>query len=86
MATVHVAPKTEAEKKLRAQVILSSLIVRNDPVRRSVAAFAKRLGFTRQYIYRCIDEGRCTVALVNKLQKEFGANAAPMDELCWSKI
>lgn len=86
MATITIAHKTEAEKKLRAQVLLSNLIVQNDPVRRSVTVFAKRVGVTRQYVYRCIDEGHCPLPLARKLQKIFGATAAPVAELCWSKI
>jgi hypothetical protein len=86
MPTVTVTPKTEAEKKLRAQVLLSQMVVLNDPVRRSVAAFAKRVGVSRQYIYKCMDEGRCTFDLANRLQKEFGKTVAPVDELCWTKI
>lgn len=86
MATVTVTHKTEAEKRLRAQYLLGLLVVKNDPVRRSVTSFAKRVGVSRQYMYRCIEEGRCPVGLVNKLQKAFGVAAAPMDELCWSKI
>lgn len=86
MPTVTVTHKTEAEKKLRAQILLSQMVVTNDPVRRSVAAFAKRVGVSRQYIYRCMDEGRCTAELASRLQKIFGAAAAPIDELCWSKV
>lgn len=86
MPTVTVVRKTEAEKKLRVQVLLSQMIVAHDPKTRSVSSFAKRVGVSRQYVYMCLDTGYCSAVMVRKLQKQFGVAAAPMDELCWSKI
>ena len=86
MPTITVIHKTEAEKKLRVQVLLSQMIVEHDPKNRSVASFAERVGVSRQYVYLCLDNGYCPASMVRKLQKAFSVNAAPMDELCWSKI
>lgn len=86
MATVTVVHKTDAEKRLKVQLLLGNLVVQNDPKNRSIALFAKRVGVSRQYVYRCIEDGFCPAPMVTKLQKAFGKAAAPMDELCWSKL
>ena len=86
MPTVTIAAKTEAEKKLRVRILLSLMIVQHDPHHRGVTAFAGRVGVSRQYIWNCLDAGRCPAALARKLQKIFGPAAAPIEELCWSKI
>jgi len=86
MPTVHIATKTEAEKKLRVRVLLSLMIAKHDPHHRSVVSFAERVGVSRQYIWKCLDAGRCPSSFAHRLQKMFGVAAAPIDELCWSKI
>lgn len=84
MTTVTMAHPTEAEKRLRTQVLLSQMIVQHDPIRRNVGSFAKRVGVSRQHIYRALEAGRCSMPLARRLQKVFGKTAAPLDELCWS--
>lgn len=86
MPEIKQTPRTIEEKRTRVRILLGNLIVQVDPRNRHASTLAMRIGVSRQYLNNCIDLGRCGRPLAERLQKEFGKIAAPVDELCWNLL
>lgn len=83
--SVRVTQMTDDEKRHRVRLLLGYMIVDIDPERRSAEPLARKMGFSRQFINLCIQRGKCSPDLAKRLQREFGKEKAPADQLCWSK-
>lgn len=77
---------TDDEKRDRVRKLIGYLIVDIDPERRSSQPLSDKIGFSRQFVNLCIQRGRCSPDLAKTLQRTFGKEKAPADQLCWPKF
>lgn len=86
MATVKINPDSEEGKKRRCRILVHTLRAHADPDRASPSMLAKRCDISRQYLHRFILAGRVPLHIAKRMNKAFGHELAPIDQLCWPKI